>query len=62
VSATRAAVPVSEVKYPTVQGLVRALLGLPDFICVYDLLLVGESTMEGRRGDVTRHVETDALP
>jgi nitroreductase len=41
-----AAVPVSGVKYPTVQGLVKDLLGLPDFIYLYDLVLVGESAME----------------
>lgn len=43
-----AAVPVSGVKYPSVQGLVKALLNLPDHIYVYDLLLVGESAMDGR--------------
>jgi nitroreductase len=53
-----AAVPVSGVKYPTVQGLVKALLGLPDFIYLYDLLLVGESAMEGRpSAKLTRHLD-----
>jgi nitroreductase len=33
--------PVSGVKYPKVQGLVKHLLNLPDFICIYDILLVG---------------------
>jgi len=36
-----AAQPVSAVKYPKVQGLVKDLLGLPDFIYVYDIFLVG---------------------
>jgi len=41
-----AAQPVSAVKYPKVQGLVKHLLNLPDFIYVYDALLVGYSAME----------------
>ena len=41
-----AAQPVSGVKYPSVQGLVKHLLGLPDFIYLYDILLVGESAMD----------------
>jgi nitroreductase len=36
-----AAQPASAVKYPKVQGLVKHLLNLPDFIYVYDLLQVG---------------------
>ena len=53
-----AAVPVSGVKYPTVQGLVKALLNLPDFIYVYDLLLVGQSAMEGGpSGKLTRRLD-----
>src|SRR5665648_335062 len=36
-----AAQPVSGVKYPKVQGLVKHLLNLPDFMYVYDILLVG---------------------
>jgi len=40
-----AAVPCSGVKYPTVEGKVKALLALPDFIYLYDLVLVGESAM-----------------
>jgi nitroreductase len=42
-----AARPVSAVKYPKVQGLVKDLLGLPDFIELYDMLLVGKSASEG---------------
>jgi hypothetical protein len=42
-----AAQPVSAVKYPKVQGLVKYLLGLPDFIYIYDIFLVGYSAMEG---------------
>jgi nitroreductase len=41
-----AAQPVSGVKYPTLQGKVKDLLGLPDFIYVYDILLVGQSAMQ----------------
>ncbi len=40
-----AAVPCSGVKYPTVEGKVKHLLGLPDFIYLHDLVLVGESAM-----------------
>jgi nitroreductase len=39
--------PVSAVKYPKVQGLVKDLLGLPDFIEIYDFLLVGYPSSEG---------------
>jgi nitroreductase len=42
-----AAQPVSSVKNGKVQGLVKHLFGLPDFIYVYELLLVGYSGMEG---------------
>jgi nitroreductase len=42
-----AAQPVSAVKSPRVQGLVKHLLNLPDFIYVYEILLVGFSAMEG---------------
>ncbi len=42
-----AAQPVSGVKYPKVQGLVKHLLNLPDFIYIYDVFLVGYSAMEG---------------
>jgi nitroreductase len=53
-----AAMPVSGVKYPTVQGLVKALLNLPDYIYVYDLLLVGQSAMQGRpSGKLTRRLD-----
>jgi len=53
-----AAVPVSGVKYPTVQGLVKALLGLPDFVYVYDFLLVGQSALEGRpSAKLVRHLD-----
>lgn len=43
-----AAQPVSGVKYPKVQGLVKHLLNLPDFIYVYDILLIGYRAEEGR--------------
>lgn len=42
-----AAQPVSAVKNARVQGLVKHLLGLPEFIYVYELLLVGKSALEG---------------
>ena len=41
-----AAQPVSGVKYPSVQGLVKHLLGLPDYIYLYDLVLAGWSAMD----------------
>jgi nitroreductase len=41
-----AAVPVSGVKYPTVEGKVKHLLNLPEYIYLYDLVLVGESAMD----------------
>lgn len=43
-----AAQPVSAVKNSRVQGLVKQLLNLPDFIYVYELLVVGHSALEGR--------------
>lgn len=42
-----AAQPISGVKYPRVQGLVKHLLNLPDYMYVYDIFLIGESAMEG---------------
>jgi nitroreductase len=42
-----AAQPISAVKNSRVQGLVKHLLGLPDFIYIYELLVVGRSAMEG---------------
>ena len=42
-----AAQPVSAVKNSKVQGLVKHLLNLPDFIYVYELFLVGLSAMKG---------------
>ncbi len=42
-----AAQPVSAVKNARVQGLVKHLLDQPDFIYVYELLLVGRSALEG---------------
>jgi nitroreductase len=38
--------PISGVKYPKVQGLVKHLLNLPDFIYIYDIILVGWPAME----------------
>jgi nitroreductase len=42
-----AAQPVSAVKNERPQGLIKHLLGLPDFIYVYELLAVGYSGLEG---------------
>ena len=42
-----AAQPISGVKYPKVQGLVKHLLNLPDYIYVYDIFLIGYSAMDG---------------
>ncbi len=42
-----AAQPVSAVKYPKVQGLIKHLLNLPDYIYVYDVFLIGYNAMEG---------------
>jgi len=50
-----AARPVSAVKYPKVQGLVKHVLGLPDYIYLYDLLLIGYSAQaEGAGPKMTR--------
>jgi nitroreductase len=46
-SLSLAAQPISAVKYPKVQGLVKDLLNLPEFIYVYDIFLIGNSAMEG---------------
>lgn len=45
-----AAVPVSAVKYPKLQGLVKHALNLPDYLWLYDMMLVGRSDMEGGPG------------
>ncbi|OFW55371.1 MAG: hypothetical protein A2133_04815 [Actinobacteria bacterium RBG_16_64_13] len=42
-----AAQPISAVKYPKLQGLIKDLLDLPDFIYIYDIFLIGYSAMEG---------------
>ena len=42
--------PISAVKYPKLQGLVKNILNLPDYIWVYDILMVGENAMEGGPG------------
>jgi nitroreductase len=53
-----AAQPVSGVKYPKVQGLVKHLLNLPDFIYIYDIFLVGYSAMEGEpSAKLMRHLD-----
>ena len=53
-----AAQPVSAVKNGKVQGLIKHLLDLPDFICVYELLLVGCSALEGGpSAKLMRHLE-----
>jgi nitroreductase len=50
--------PVSAVKNGRVQGLVKHLLGLPDFVRVYELLLVGYSAMEkGPSAKLMRHLD-----
>jgi len=45
-----AACPVSALKYPKLQGLVKHELNLPDYIELYDMLLVGQSAMDGGPG------------
>ena len=53
-----AAQPVSAVKNSRVQGLVKHLLNLPDYICVYELLVVGYSALEGGpAAKLTRHLD-----
>ncbi len=53
-----AACPVSALKYPKLQGLVKHVLNLPDYIELYDMLLVGESAMEGGPSTkLVRHLE-----
>lgn len=53
-----AAQPVSAVKYPKVQALVKHLLNLPDFIYVYDIFLIGYSAMEeGPSAKLMRHLD-----
>jgi nitroreductase len=53
-----AAQPVSGVKYPKVQGLVKHLLNLPDFMYVYDIFLVGHKAEEGRpSAKLVRHLD-----
>jgi len=53
-----AAQPISGVKYPKVQALVKHLLNLPDSIYVYDIFLVGWSAMdEGPSAKLMRHLD-----
>jgi 5,6-dimethylbenzimidazole synthase len=53
-----AAQPISGVKYPKVQGLVKRLLNLPEYIYVYDIFLIGYSAMEGGpSAKLMRHLE-----
>ena len=53
-----AAQPVSAVKNERVQGLVKHLLNLPDFIYVYELLAVGYSGLEeGPPSKLMRHLD-----
>lgn len=42
-----AACPISAVKYPKLQGLIKHLLNLPVHIELYDVLMVGQSAVEG---------------
>ena len=58
-----AAQPVSGVKYPSVQGHVKHLLNLPDYIYVYDLVLAGWSAMDKPvAGKLTRGAGRDGPP
>ncbi len=53
-----AAQPVSAVKDGTVRGLVTHLLNLPDFVYVYELLVVGYSALEkGSAAKLMRHLD-----
>lgn len=53
-----AAQPVSSVKSAKVQGLVKHLLNLPDFITLYEMLAVGHSAMpEGPSAKLMRHLD-----
>jgi nitroreductase len=53
-----AAQPVSAVKNSRVQGLVKHLLNLPDHICIYELLVVGYSGLDGGpAAKLTRHLD-----
>jgi nitroreductase len=45
-----AASPVSAVKYPKLQGLIKDALNLPHYIYLYDVLLIGESAMDEPQG------------
>jgi len=45
-----AAFPISAVKYPKLQGLIKDLLNLPDYIWIYDFLVVGHSAQDGGPG------------
>jgi nitroreductase len=50
--------PVSAVKNGRVQGLIKHLFDLPDFIYVYELLAVGNSALEaGPSAKLVRHLE-----
>jgi len=50
--------PVSAVKNARVQGLLKQLLGLPDFIYVYELLAVGYPAREGApAAKLMRHLD-----
>jgi nitroreductase len=42
-----AAMPCSAVKYPSMQGLLKHLLNLPDFIYLYDMVLAGRPAQGG---------------
>ncbi len=53
-----AAQPLSAVKYPSVQGLVKDLLGLPHFVYLYDVVLLGYSAMDhGLSPKITRGLD-----
>jgi nitroreductase len=53
-----AAQPISAVKYPKVQALVKQLLNLPEFIYVYDIFLIGHRAEEGKpSGKMVRQLD-----
>ncbi len=51
-----AALPMSAVKYPKVQGLLKHLFNLPDYIYIYDALLLGKPAGKPS-GKMTRHLD-----
>lgn len=56
-----AAQPMSAVKYPKVQGLVKDLLNLPEFVYVYDIVQVGVPSRGGRPANKTTRELADLV-